>query len=201
MALLVDGPELTRLSPRHEADRERVTRLVRELRASNVQVHRAVLAELSPRVTRWVRGWLGPAVDPRDATQEALCQIASALHRYRGRSSLATFAHRITYRVVARARKRARSHEPLGDHPLVGDDDPGRRAEQRRAAARLYRHLDRMNERRRNALVMVELLEMTPKEAAELAGTSPSAMRNLLMHARRELRERLRRDPAFGDRT
>jgi RNA polymerase sigma-70 factor (ECF subfamily) len=175
--------------------------MVRELRASNTHVHQEVLRELAPLVARWVRGFLGPAVDAGDAIQEALCQIAAALHRFEGGSSLATFAHRIAIRVALRGRQRELTHEALDDHPLRDEGgDPSRALEQRRISQRLYAQLDRMSERRRTALVLVDLLEMSPREAADVVGCTPEAMRNLLHHARRELRERVAGDPLLARR-
>lgn len=192
------GESLLHLSPGSDADARRLEEMVRELRAANTRVHQAVLTVLAPVVERWARGILGPHVDPRDHAQEALCEIAAALHRYEGRSNLATFAYRITLRVALRARKRYRPPDldPLDEAVIEnGGEDPSQSSRRREITERLYRHLDRMNERRRTALILVDLLEMTPSEAAEVMGVRPPAMRNLLLHARRELRDRATRDP------
>lgn len=186
------------LSPLDATARTEVVALAEALRASELRLHHEVLRELAPFVQRWARALVGPGVCD-DAAQEALCQIATALYRYQGRSSLGTFARRITYRVAQRVRRKRRPHRELDEtrHPTK-QLGPARRTEQRRLSQRLYRHLDEMREARRSALVLVDLLGMTPQEAAETVGCRPNALRNRLHHARRELRERLERDPSFA---
>lgn len=193
---LTDGRDLIRLSQSRAEDQPTVDALVRALRGSEVQIHQTVLRQLVPRVRGWVRAMVGPATESDDIAQEALCQIAEALFRYEGRSSVSTFAHRITMRAATRMRRKRPPARSVDAAELsTAEPSPALQVERRARLVRLYVHLDRMADRRRTAIVLCDIEGLTPKEAAEVAGCSGNAMRNRLFQARAELRERVARDP------
>jgi RNA polymerase sigma-70 factor (ECF subfamily) len=150
-------------------------------------LERTLLA-LLPRVRAQLFRMLGPRATLEDAVQDTLIELAQALPRFEGRSSVESFARTITLRVGYRyyARTEPRdvldpelqpAHAPLADEELA----------QRRALMRLHRCLARLPKKRRTAFVLCVLEELSAKEAAELVGTSAGSMRALVMHARDEL--------------
>lgn len=196
MALVLEHlPSLVSLSPLSE--RDAVDRLVARLRASDVALHERVLRELLPDVRRWTTALVGRHPEAEDAVQESLAQIATALYRFEGRSSLRTLARRITVRAATRHMKRHRA----GSHALMdveaagsSSQSPEQLSADRRTLARIHEHLAHLVPNRRVAFVLCVIEGLTPSEAAAEAGCTAIAMRGRLFQARRELEERLRAD-------
>jgi RNA polymerase sigma-70 factor (ECF subfamily) len=165
---------------------------------ANAAVIEALLAQLLPSVRRWVYRRLGPDMAVDDVTQEALTEIARALPKFEGHGSLSAYAYRICARVVARHlrgrlwRRDALAAAPMTSDPDLEARDPERTAIEREALRAVLACLDRLPAKRREVFILCELEGVTPQEAAELLGTTPNAVRSLLMHARRELDRRLR---------
>jgi RNA polymerase sigma-70 factor (ECF subfamily) len=169
------------------------------LRAEDPTTIAEVLTELLPRVRGWLFRLLGPAADLDDATQDALTEIAAALPRYEGRSSLGTMAHTITVRVAYRyygvRKKKARERNLVLVSPPPAQADPESRAIGRQAVRHLHRALAKLKPKRRTAVVLCALEGLTPSQAAEVEGVSASTMRSRLMHGRLELERLLMKDP------
>lgn len=154
-----------------------------------------VLRALAPQIRRWVQRQLGPGPDLDDATQEALIQVADALHRYEGRAKLTTYARRITVRAALRYRRR---HATPPSPPLYALDDqrtPEQLAMQRESIRRLYAALDELSPKLRLAFVLCAIEREPHAEAAEIAQVSVSAMKARLKRARAQLAKRLEDDP------
>jgi RNA polymerase sigma factor (sigma-70 family) len=191
---------LIEISPR-SADSTPITWLTERLRARDELVHTRVLRELLPCVRRWMFRLLGPSGDLDDAVQEALSEIASALHRFEGRSSLRTLAQTIATRTAYRfygRRARAAETEAYEVEPACDGDTPEERAAARQLVDRLYGHLAALPPARRTAIVLCVIEGLSPTEAAAIEGCTALAMRGRLFHARAELERALMRDPGFA---
>lgn len=162
----------------------------------------AVLRALLPDVRRWIARYAGPRADLDDLVQESMIEIVVALERFRGDSSVRTYAHRIVLRTTAReiARRRARSRrfELVADVEAPSASDPERALASRRAIEALYACLDRLSAKRRNAFVLCAIEGLPHEEAAAIEATSVETLRARLKHARGELREHLCREPALA---
>jgi RNA polymerase sigma-70 factor (ECF subfamily) len=158
----------------------------------------ALLTELLPRLRAWLHRLLGPRADLDDATQEALTELALALPRFAGDSSLATYAHRICVRTAYRFFDRPAEVGLELVPPAAEELDPESRAMAREALRRLYRGLRRLRPNRRVAFVLCAIEGMTPAEAAQVEGITGLAMRSRLKHARAELERLLGHDPYVG---
>ena len=166
------------------------------LRARDPEVLAEVVKELLPSVRAWLHRLLGPGADLDDAMQDALTEIACSLHRYEGRASLRTLAHRITLRRAYRYFGRHKREQPLSVvTPPAYELDPESLAMEREALRRLYRCLDRLPDKRRVAFVLCAVEGISPQDAALLEGVSSATMRSRLKHARREVARRLSSDP------
>jgi RNA polymerase sigma-70 factor (ECF subfamily) len=171
--------------------------------ASAEPVDDSALRALLPDVRRWIARYVGPRADLDDLVQEAMIEIVVALERFRGDSSVRTYAHRIvlrtTAREIARRRTRARRFELVPDPEAVaGGADPERALSSRRAIEALYAGLDRLSEKRRNAFVLCAIEGVSHEQAAEIEATSVETLRARLKHARADLREHLSREPALA---
>lgn len=169
------------------------------LQAGDAVVIEEVLIELLPKVRRWLYRLLGPRNELDDAVQDALTEIARSLPKFEGRSSVSTLAHKITLRVAYQyfgRRRRTRETTALELVPPPPDEiDPESRAMGREALQSLYRCLDRLPKKRRTAFALCAIEGLSPTEAAEVVGASPTAMRSRLMRARDELARMLSNDP------
>jgi len=199
---LATTPSLLKLSPRAAEAHERdlLAELVSRLRARDDILIDRVLRELFPEVRRWMFRQLGPRPELEDAVQDALSEIASALHRFEGRSSLATLAHRIVLRTSYRYYKKAKRPRPVQRVDIVADDDPEARVRARAALRRLHSALEQLPARRRAAFVLCAVEGFDPREAAEVMNVSPNAMRSLLCRARAQLEDILEGDDELGRR-
>ncbi len=188
---------LVNLSPKTDSlpERRLLDELVTRLRSRDDAVIDRVLRELVPEVRRWMFLQLGPRADVDDATQDALSEIASALHRFEGRSSVATLARRIALRTSYRYYRQRRT-EPVDVDPE--GSDPERQVAARRALVRLHEALRELPERRRSAFLLCAVEQLTPQEAAEVLGVSANAMRSLLCRARRDVEALLADDDELG---
>ncbi len=188
---------LVNLSPNADSVGERrlLDELVDRLRSRDDVVIDRVMRELVPQVRKWLLLHLGPRDDLDDATQDALSEIASALHRFEGRSSLATLARRITLRTSYHYYRRTRPEPPSVERQAP---DPERQVSARRALERLHGALRRLPERRRAAFVLCAVEQLTPAEAAEVLGISANAMRSLVCRARQEVEALIEGDDELG---
>jgi RNA polymerase sigma-70 factor (ECF subfamily) len=160
------------------------------------EVLTAMLTEVAPVVRACVHRYVGPSADADDIVQEALIEIAAALRRFRGESSVRTYALRIAYRVAGRHVRAIRRREQPVLHSVPADDrTPEAVAMQRESLRRLYRCLDRLSPKRRAAFVLCAIERMNHAEAAAVEGVSLETMRARLKHARAELGRMLRADP------
>jgi len=159
----------------------------------------AILRQLAPDVRGWVFRYLGARAELDDVVQEALIELASALARFRGDSSVRTYARRIVTRVASRHVRtpagQARVH-------LVPDaeyaPDPETIAMQRESLRRLYGALAELSETRRSAFVLCAIERLPHDEVAAIEQVSVETLRARLKRARAELADRLRDDPLLA---
>lgn len=196
-------PSLVSLSPADESARPHLDLIVRRLRARDAALIERLLRELLPMVRAWTFRLLGPHAELDDAVQDAMSEIASALHRFEGRSSVATLAHTIALRASYRRFRRRGALDAHGvDLDGLEDDtadaDPEQRALWREVLVRLYSHLERLPAQRRAAFALCAIEGLSPAEAAQVAGCSALAMRSRLFHARAELERAMAADEVLA---
>lgn len=164
--------------------------------------------EVVVTVHKQMRSLVGPTRDLEDLTQVALEQVARAADGFEGRARFSTFTYRICAHVAHNHwrswRRWLARFEPWGagheDDPALVDKTaaPPERlvlAERRR---RVHAALERLSPTKRLTLTLVDLEELTVAEAAEILECGEPTVRSRLAVARRELYERLRRDPLFS---
>lgn len=166
------------------------------LRRGDRLVTEEVLRALHDDVRLRLHRLLGPRADLDDAVQDALIEIAAALPSFEGRSTLRTFAARITVRVAYRYFGRPH-HEPLELAAVASGDDPEDRVARRQTLRRMARCLEKLSEKRRVAFVLCCVEGFSPREAAEIEGVSSLVMRTRLFQARGELERLMKGDPFF----
>lgn len=161
-----------------------------------------VLRDLLTDARRWIARYAGPRADLDDLVQEAMIELVVALERFRGDSSVRTYAHRVVLRTTARELTKRRSTqkrlELVADVEREAHGDPERALEGRQAMSRFYEALGELTEKRRNAFVLCAIEKLAHEEAAVVEGVSVETLRARLKHARADLDAKLATDPLLG---
>jgi len=139
---------------------------------------------------------LGNASDAEDAVQEAFLKVHRGAARFRGGSSLSTWAYRILVNTCydAMRRGRRRPESPLPDEsalPKGGEPNhPLRLA--------IERALTRLEPRERTAFLLCEVEGLSHREASEILDINENTSRTLLFRAKRGLQRELAAGGAFA---
>jgi RNA polymerase sigma-70 factor (ECF subfamily) len=147
------------------------------------------------RLTRLI----GPGPDREDLLQHVFLELHRALPAFRGDASLTTFLHRITIN-VAFDHLRRRGRRPLDytpdalDELIDGSPTPEERARRRDDLRQALSCLERHKPAKRIAFVLVAVEGLTLDAAAVLLGASTPAVKQRVLHARRELLALIDRD-------
>ncbi|WP_217184932.1 RNA polymerase subunit sigma-70 [Streptomyces sp. AC495_CC817] len=162
---------------------------------------------------------LGSLHDAEDALQETLISAWRALPQFEGRSSLRTWLYRIaTSRCLNAIRDGARrpppspvapfeAPAPNGDERVTWCDpypeaavDPGTAAAERETLEYAFVcALQALPPRQTAALVLCDVLDFSPRECAEIIGSSPTAVKGLLQRARAAMPARGERAPEVAE--
>ncbi len=164
------------------------------LRSGDRRRIEAALRKLFPEVRLRLLRLLGPREDLEDAVQDSLIEIAAALRSFEGRSSLRTFAARITVRVAYRYFGKRRK-EPLELVDAFDPDDPESTVASRQTLRKLARCVEKLSEKRRVVFVLCCVEGLPPAEVAELEGVPSLVIRARLLQARTEIARLMRGDP------
>lgn len=163
-------------------------------RTAYPQLYQRYAQRVFARLTRLV----GPGPDREDLLQQVFLELHRALPRFRGEASLSTFIYRITAN-VAIDHLRHRRRRPVDfdadalDELIDGSPSPEQRARRRAELAEVLRLLDRIKPAKRVALVLVAVEGLSLDDAAAQVGAQPEAVKQRVLHARRELQAMLAR--------
>lgn len=147
------------------------------------------------RLTRLV----GPGPDREDLLQHVFLELHRALPTFRGDASLTTFLHRITIN-VAYDHLRRRGRRPLDYSPdaldelIDGSPTPEERTRRRDELRQVLLLLERLKPDKRIAFVLVAVEGLSLDAAAALVGANTPAVKQRVLHARRELLTLIDRD-------
>lgn len=142
------------------------------------------------RVVRLV----GPGPDSEDVLQQVFIALHRALPRFRGESLISTFLYRITVNVaydhLRRRIRRPVEHDDAALDVLIDDaPTPADRVHRRDELRQIFTLLERIKPKKRIAFVLVAVEGLSLAEAADLVGARIEAVKQRVLHARRELVE------------
>ena len=156
------------------------------LRARDPELLGALVRELSPQLLAVIGGFARDDDHASDLLQECWVQILERLEAYRPSSSFAAWAIAVTRNVCRSSLRR----EGLADHAEVGFHDladvpseaPGHdeRTTRQRLQTALFRALDRLPDREREAIVLRVLEGRGVKETAQTLGVSRRSVGDLV---------------------
>lgn len=158
-----------------------------------------IYSRYSDRVFARLTHLIGPSADREDVFQQVFLELHRALPRFRGDASLSTFLYRITINVaydhLRRRGRRAGDHDPTAlDALITGDPTPEDRARRREELGQIFSLLGQIKPKKRLAFVLVAVEGLSLGEAAELLGAQADAVKQRVLHARRELVALMSRD-------
>jgi RNA polymerase sigma-70 factor (ECF subfamily) len=185
-------------------DGEDERRLVGAAAAGDAAAFRELYRRHLPIVHARLTLMVGPGPERDDLIQQIFLDAYRALPRFRGDARFATFLNRIAINVACeqlerRRRTRAR-YAPLGEEHLdrlvAPDASPEARASQRQDLAQAFEHLEAIRPKKRIAFVLVAVQGMSLDEAAELLDANAEAVKQRVLHARKEITARIARAAA-----
>lgn len=163
----------------------------------------AVVAELydvhHDAVRTFARRLAGDAAAAEDLVHDVFLRVPAALRRHRGECTVRTLLLAITVNVArkhVRAAARRRAAMARAGEQAEGAGSvrtPEQDLAQAQVAAELHRALDALPLAQRIAFVLMEIEERSCAEAARIAGAPEATMRTRLFHAKKRLRELLRK--------
>ena len=143
-------------------------------------------AALSRRLLALCLHLCGNAADAEDALQETL--LALHVARFRGESSVETFAYRVALRIALRIKSRRRpAGEPSGEPAASGAGAIEAAAD----AAKVLRAMARLPTEQRAVLSLFALEGLKHKEIAEVLGVPEGTVWSRLHAARKRLQMEL----------
>lgn len=160
----------------------------------------AAVWEQAEDVARLARQLCQHREDAEDVAQSSLLKAAQHLDGFRGEASVRTWLHRITANECWMLRRRlaARSLDAILESPrpprdaaLSAGDDPEMLAEDREMGRLVIAAISELPDRQRAAIILADGAGLRADEVARELGTSVSAVRSLLVRARRALRDGL----------
>jgi RNA polymerase sigma-70 factor (ECF subfamily) len=157
--------------------------------------HSELLRQLYPVVRKQIHFLLGPGAVADDAVQETMIAVYRGLPKFRGDASVKTWAIAIAMRTARRVRRQNARHAGEEEAEIaVFDTDQTGAAE----LVMLQRALDVLSPKKREAFVLMGILELTAQEAGSALGTFANTAASRYRHACAEL-ERSLTDPAGSD--
>jgi RNA polymerase sigma-70 factor, ECF subfamily len=179
-------------------------RLAQSAATGDPAAARELLGRVLDRVRSTVRYISGDDRDQDDMVQLALVEILRSIGSFQGTGSLAAWVDRIAVRTalkqLARRRRKERvvgleeDADATHPEPWVVNDEHARLAMRRRLA----HHLGALSAERRAVVALRMVHGYGIDEIAQMTGARRNTVRDRLAHGRRELEQRLARDPVFG---
>ena len=166
--------------------------LVQRAKDGDRQALETLLARHAPKVERLAHQFLRDPDDANDAAQEALAKVCVRLKQFRGGSQFSTWLHRLVVNTCldAAERRKARIHEPLGEH-LQSGDDPVRDAGNSELRRELCTALAGVSPEQAQIVLLKDALGYSFEEIAEAAGMPVGTAKCHAHRGRARLSERL----------
>jgi len=152
-------------------------------------------------------GYLRNVQDAEDVVQETTIKILQVLmeeedkaNQFRGESALKTWSYKIAInRAKDKIRQRnqqKRKGETLSIHETEYDNisdsvHPALQLESKEETDRIWKAINQLSERQKEALLLVKFDSFAVKEAAEIMEITPKAVESLLSRAKANLRKYL----------
>ncbi len=173
--------------------------------AGDKQAEDKLISACLPRVWRTVYLACGASQDVEDLVQSALIHAMEKLSSYRGPDKFFAWLDRLTINLVRQHFRRRKlwlivpSSNTIEETPSLDFGMLDRRVEMRQLLRRLARHMSKIRQKNRMALILLVIQGYTAEEMADVLGCSEEAAWKRGQRGYKELMERLKRDPDYGN--
>jgi RNA polymerase sigma-70 factor (ECF subfamily) len=158
--------------------------LARQAKAGGAGARDELLSQLYAVVRRHIYFSIGGGPLAEDAVQETMIALYRGLPAFRGEANPRTWALTIATRTAHKLRRREARHVVVDELDAeVFDVDQAAAAEM----VMLRRALARLSDKKRDAFILMSLLELTAQEAGKALGTFANTAASRDRHARAEL--------------
>jgi len=180
-------------------EKTRELNLVRRAAEGDMDSQAELVQLLMPRVRKISRVFFRETADADDVSQLSLLAILKSLPSFRGESSFAYWAKRITVRTTMRYLERERRKQ----RPLVGLEvellqGVDLESSQERLPRDLREYLEELPKAQRDAMVLHHALGYSIRELSALINVSPNTVKGRLRLGAASLRRRMRQEIALG---
>jgi RNA polymerase sigma-70 factor (ECF subfamily) len=155
------------------------------------EIHRRHAHRVAAQLTRLV----GSGPEREDLSQQVFLDVYRALPSFRGDAAFTTFLYRLVSNVACdhlRARGRQRPPSISGADGIADPTaSPERRTRDRQELSRLFALVGRLSPKKREALLLVTVDELSYEAAAARVGANAQAVKQRVLAARRELKAML----------
>lgn len=169
--------------------------------AGDREAQRRLFADYRRRAHATLYRVLGSNRDMEDLLQETFLEVFRSLPRFRGEAKLSTWVDRIAARVAygyLRRRRPPATHLEAVPEPAATGPTADHSVAARDAARRLYRVLDRLDDKMRIAFALHVVDGRPLREVAEIMDASLVATKSRVWRARREIERRAAADPVLA---
>ena len=189
-------------SPEATSERLDDARLVAAVRCGNTGMAGPFHDRTRPVVEKAVQRLLGAADnDADDLVQVAMIELLHSLDRYRGDCSLDTWASTIAGNVVYKHIRRRGLERRIFARELAPEDASHsiqQRPVMRAMVERVMHHLEQIAHDRAWTFLLHDVFGYSLDEVANMTGASVAAAQSRLVRGRRELHERIAKDPELA---
>lgn len=173
-------------------DQEATAALARKLRGGDRAAMQAAFREHGPGIGRTVQALACLPGGVEDLVQEVFVVAFTRIDTYEGRVPLSAWLRGIAVNVVRNQRRQLRRRGELNRRfdpaPAERPDTPEESLTTRRLAERLWRAVDRLPDRQREAFVLRVLEQRPLAECADVLGVSIKAVSRRAVAAERTVR-------------
>ena len=178
--------------------------LVQRARSGDRRAFQALFMAHRGRVARLLAR-LVPASEVEDVTQEVFLHVHRSLASFRGDARFSTWLYRLALNVARMHVRRAKSRPKLaltglGAPPLLepaSPDDPREATERTERVNALSRILQRLSEKKREALVLHDFEGLSAEEISRIVAAPIMTVRTRVFYARREVYAALQDEPSL----
>ncbi len=149
------------------------------------------------RIFKVCLGFMHNKEEAEDITQEVFIEVMTAIHSFKGQSTLSTWLYRVAVNKCLNRLQRIKTRQFfMSLQKAVGwtkesTSHPGNQLEQKEKAAMLFKAIAQLPNNQRIAYTLAKYDDLSYKEIAEIMNLSISSVESLLFRAKANLQKKL----------
>jgi RNA polymerase sigma-70 factor (ECF subfamily) len=183
------------LNRQSELDQESDETLLKYVQEGNGSALDALMRRHHAPLSRFVHHYLHGASAVEDIVQESFIRLYFKAKGFRFQSSPRTWLYQIAINLCKDYRRRNRELFASIDTELIeresGEAGIDEQVQHKRDLARLSKHIDRLPEKLKTALILFAVEERSQEECAALLGITPKALEVRVYRARKMLADKM----------